>query len=253
MSRRISSKLCAVAGCGRPLRFWGLCNMHAQRKAKYGTTDLPKLHPSKTPLAERISSKCKVDGNGCWVWQGAADRKGYGIMMVRLKRVFAHRVSYEAFRGSIPTGLVIDHLCRNPPCCNPDHLEPVTQRENTLRGINPPALAARATHCKQGHPYTGENLFFGSDGSRRCRICTRAANAKTTVRRKAARVAAVIAATMITASCATCDRHPVVCTAVIASVALSVPHLGHHHTGSSGTDGRDVEVPRVDCTGSACR
>ncbi|OGR27289.1 MAG: hypothetical protein A2139_07850 [Desulfobacca sp. RBG_16_60_12] len=73
-------------------------------------------------------------GTGCWLWQGEINRNGYGRVWVNGKRLMAHRVTYEAFHGPIAPGLVLDHLCKNRQCCNPDHLEPVTVRENTIRG-----------------------------------------------------------------------------------------------------------------------
>lgn len=71
---------------------------------------------------------------GCWLWQGELNRNGYGRVWVNGKRLMVHRVVWETLRGPIAAGLVLDHLCRQRACCNPDHLDPVTVRENTLRG-----------------------------------------------------------------------------------------------------------------------
>jgi hypothetical protein len=73
-------------------------------------------------------------GPDCWLWTGAVDAKGYGRVLTPDGHRPAHRLAYELAVGPIPDGLVIDHLCRTPGCINPDHLEPVTRRENTLRG-----------------------------------------------------------------------------------------------------------------------
>lgn len=121
---------------------------------------------------ERMRSLYVVNAEtGCWDWTGYKTDKGYGrVMLKRLhpKRLAAHRVSYELWRGKIPDGLHIDHLCRNPSCINPDHLEPVTQAENTRRG-----LVGNQVVCQRGHPFSGENLGFHR-GYKRCKTCRRA-------------------------------------------------------------------------------
>lgn len=93
---------------------------------------------------------------GCWEWLGHK-ANGYGRFSVNDREVQAHRLVYELFVGQIPEGLQIDHLCRNPGCVNPKHLEPVTQEENILRGESYCAIATRKTECKNGHPFTPEN------------------------------------------------------------------------------------------------
>lgn len=101
---------------------------------------------------------------------------GYGRFWLEGKNVLAHRWSYEHHVAEIPEGLVIDHLCRNHGCVNPDHLEPVTISENTIRGIGPQAASERGkaiTHCPQGHEYTKENTYTGGRG-RTCWTCKRA-------------------------------------------------------------------------------
>lgn len=74
------------------------------------------------------------DPDGCWNWTAADDGNGYGLFGVNSRHVRAHRYAYELIRGDIPPGLVLDHLCRNPSCVNPWHLEPVPQVENIRRG-----------------------------------------------------------------------------------------------------------------------
>jgi hypothetical protein len=107
----------------------------------------------------------------CWPWSGGTST-GYGRLWVPgVGHVPAHRISYEALRGPIPAGLVIDHLCRNRACINPAHLEPVTLKENILRGEGMAARRARQTHCKRGHPLSGANLYRYRDGRRDCRAC----------------------------------------------------------------------------------
>lgn len=74
-----------------------------------------------------------VDGSGCWIWSGSVSTHGYGVLRIRGRQYKAHRVMYEMYRGTIPVGLEIDHLCRVRQCCNPEHLEPVTRAENARR------------------------------------------------------------------------------------------------------------------------
>lgn len=120
--------------------------------------------------AEHIRSHIQVDANGCWLWQLACKDTGYGVMSFKGRTRIAHRWSYEAFVGSIPEGLDLDHLCRVRNCVNPDHLEPVTRRINLLRGVN---SAASRTACPSGHPYDETNTYRHG-GRRYCRSCARA-------------------------------------------------------------------------------
>ncbi len=108
----------------------------------------------------------------CWIWTGTKNQKGYGILLFRGVTVQTHRYVYEEFVGPIPDGFYMDHLCRVPSCVRPEHLEPVTPRENVLRGYSPPAMRARQTHCKWGHEFTPENTIITRGGrGRRCRAC----------------------------------------------------------------------------------
>jgi len=125
-----------------------------------------------------------VDKRGpteCWLWRGPLS-KGYGEAWLPVlghrKRMRAHRVSYHLMVGTVPVGLALDHLCRNPQCVNPAHLEPVTDKVNTLRGVGITALNAAKTHCKHGHEFTPENTYWIRGGHRDCRECKRQQSAK---------------------------------------------------------------------------
>lgn len=103
----------------------------------------------------------------------------------------AHRAVYEHLRGPIPVGLELDHLCRNTRCVNPAHLEPVTHRENALRGVGVSAINAAKTHCKYGHDLTNpDNYWLKAYGNavatRICKACKRARNNADAARRRAA-------------------------------------------------------------------
>ena len=108
----------------------------------------------------------------CWNWQAATNNKpesrAYGQFWLNGKLVLAHRFSYETEVGQIPEGLQLDHLCRNPRCVRPDHLEPVTRSENVRRGN----VCKPATHCKRGHEFTKANTYIRHQGgTRECYAC----------------------------------------------------------------------------------
>jgi hypothetical protein len=123
------------------------------------------------PIERRITSKIEVD-ESCWNWLGFHDRDGYGRFSLDPKtQRGAHRVVYELVRGPIPEGMVIDHLCRNRGCVNPDHMEVVTPVVNSNRQESHNALK---THCPQGHEYSEGNTIKqqGKYGTQRvCREC----------------------------------------------------------------------------------
>ena len=107
---------------------------------------------------------------GCWLWIGARHQHGYGIMQdhtPRRRRLYAHRVMYEALRGPIPRGMTLDHLCRQRCCVNPVHLEAVSRVENVRRGAARSGVMYQAPNtCKRGHLRRDHY-----DGQGRCRLC----------------------------------------------------------------------------------
>lgn len=113
----------------------------------------------------------KSPASGCWHWTGRLDR-GYGTLNFSYRKTRAHRISYLLAYGSVAEGMVLDHLCRNRKCVNPDHLEAVSNKENILRGQAPSAQNKLKTHCKRGHELSGDNLIVAKGGKiRACRAC----------------------------------------------------------------------------------
>lgn len=103
--------------------------------------------------------------SGCWLWDGAVTNKGYPVT----SKLRAHRVVYTKLVGPIPNGLVLDHKCRVRCCCNPDHLEPITNRENILRGVGVAAVNAVKMVCDSGHSLS--DAYVSKKGHRTCRAC----------------------------------------------------------------------------------
>ena len=134
------------------------------------------MHSLVSTLPKRFWEKIEPEPNsGCWIWIGASKQYGYGCFGWLGKIELAHRLIYRHMVGSIPDDLELDHKCRFPACVNPRHLEPVTHRENMLRGENPTALNSRRMICSNGHPFNPENTYIppSEPRRRRCRICMR--------------------------------------------------------------------------------
>ena len=169
---------CSVAGCQKPVavKARGWCSMHYTRWSRHGTTAPgPNAFGPPSKRVWRYVEKDEV--SGCWLWTGSRDKSGYGRFWTGDQMSLAHRFMFQFLRGPVPSDWPIDHLCRNPTCCNPDHLEPVTTAENNRRA------GAAKTHCPHGHEYTPENTYRRPGTGRRvCRECAR--HARVLVRRR---------------------------------------------------------------------
>lgn len=127
-------------------------------------------------LGRMLAKRKRVDGpmsTMCWEWTGWRSTEGYGWTHFNGRKESVHRTAYMILVGEVPDGLFLDHLCRNRACFNPAHLEPVTCRENLLRGVGASGMNARKTHCKHGHEFDEANTWFEKTGHRHCRACNR--------------------------------------------------------------------------------
>lgn len=121
---------------------------------------------------DRFWLKVSLQQHGCWEWQaGLYNATGYGQFWLNGKGELAHRIAYTLINGLIPEGLAIDHLCRNRRCCNPAHLEAVTDKTNILRGVSPSANNHRKTHCRKGHAFSPSNTIINAQNRRLCKTC----------------------------------------------------------------------------------
>lgn len=171
----------------KPVHGQGRCRSCYNRAARAGELG-PTRKAARTPIKERMQARVTVDPGGCWLMGGRL-RNGYALIRdAEGRQRDAHRVVYEEYVGPIPEGLQLDHVCHtldkdcaggtscpHRRCVNPAHLEPVTQRENALRGVSFSAANAAKTHCANGHEYTPENTYYRTPTHRVCRICNNAA------------------------------------------------------------------------------
>lgn len=134
----------------------------------------------RTPALPRFWAFVKVLDNGCWQWQGGLNIHGYSNFQEGGNPVSGHQWAYLNFVGPIPIGEQLDHTCRNRGCVNPNHLEPVTQSVNLMRGarVNQHAYKSYRTHCKAGHEFTSDNTETIENNGRVARKCIACARAR---------------------------------------------------------------------------
>lgn len=123
-------------------------------------------------VEERFWSKVDKSGE-CWEWTASVTNDGYGRFWCGGSMAMAHRVAWHLFVDSsfeLSPGytrsdmIVVDHICRNRCCVNPEHLRLLTQHENNDSN-------RRKTECIHGHPFDAANTLVLSRGTRHCRRC----------------------------------------------------------------------------------
>lgn len=130
------------------------------------------------------------NGTWCWNWTGCTNF-GYGLISVNQKLVRVHRIMYETYKGFLFSKAHIDHLCRNRACCNPDHLEAVSHKENIRRGL---AGQWERTCCPNGHEYIEGSFTYRKKRGETCKmclICASSTNKKSNDKAKLKRIAGI--------------------------------------------------------------
>lgn len=189
----MGDRICTVDECPRKHYARGWCFNHYNSWRRHGDP-LFKPPPLVTEDPDRFWRQVNKDGplplwapflGTCWIWTGGINGKGYGYTHAKNRQELAHRYSYKLLVGEPPKRpLCFDHICRVRECVRPDHLEIVTLGENVLRGVGRTAAQKRQTHCKRGHPLSGDNLRLTHQGYRRCRACTNLKGREANARRK---------------------------------------------------------------------
>lgn len=150
---------CAVEDCDHAIRCRGWCKTHYDRWWRWGDPLVVKRAAAGPPM-ERFFSH--VDVGDCWIWTGALAKDDYGTFYAAGRSATAHRWLWTTLVGPVPAHLQLDHLCRNPPCVNPDHLEVVTPAVNVRRGLVATRMSehrrtlARAEEARNREPYCPE-------------------------------------------------------------------------------------------------
>lgn len=148
-----------------------------------------KFARSRLPHPDRFWEKVQIGRpDECWPWLAGQTRDGYGSYLLNRKGRTSVSVAYELAYGTIPAGHVPDHKCRNRLCCNPGHLEAVTNKVNTLRGDTIAARNAMKTHCPRNHEYTPENTVIYR-GSRCCITCRKERDSRRALQRRSNEIA----------------------------------------------------------------
>lgn len=129
------------------------------------------LYNCENPLKE-LKKLTQEDENGCWNWISCVGKNGYGVYSIQGKRQYTHRLAYEFSGQKLDSDLCLDHLCRNRKCCNPEHLEQVTQAVNTNRGDGVNYQYKPKDYCSKGHKYSEVGFYkWNNRPGKVCKIC----------------------------------------------------------------------------------
>ena len=180
VSNTSAPRTCDTNGCGRPHFARSMCRNCYMRAFRAGLPPIPR------PTAEqRFWAKvAEAPAEDCWIWT-ASKARGYGRFYFEGIPIPAYRFAYQFLIAEIPAGLHLDHLCRNPACVNPWHLDPVTPAVNVQRGMA--GILGIGPTCPKGHELTPENTYR-EGATQRCRTCSRIKSRAAYAARRAARL-----------------------------------------------------------------
>lgn len=171
----MSHRTCSFDGCGRKHYGHGLCATHCKQRRK--GRQLTPIAPMGDVHA-RFAHFARQLPNGCVEWTGCRDDRGYGQLSAGGRIQFAHRWRWQRDNGPLDPKIALDHYmypemgCIGPSCVL--HVRPASWRENVLRGGSVASVNLAKTHCPQGHPYAGDNLYVDRRvNGRACRTCRR--------------------------------------------------------------------------------
>lgn len=125
---------CVIENCNKHMKYKksGLCQTHYIKQ--WSKLDVTPDEENKEAFFGNLKDRLRIysvkDENGCWIWQGAKNTYGYGVVSDDGKIIKAHRASYEIFNGVLTEGTVVHHKCSNASCINPKHLQAITSIEN---------------------------------------------------------------------------------------------------------------------------
>lgn len=118
-------------------------------------------------------ARVRVLENGCWRLSGSKLPRSYSPYRIGGIQFNAHRVSFEIFKGPLVNGLVVDHVCMNRYCLNPDHLRQVTQRDNLAENTRSERVnrIRELNECKVGHVFSADNTIWFKRKDKKYRLC----------------------------------------------------------------------------------
>lgn len=126
----MDNSTCTFTECNRPSRARGYCGAHYKQWLKGDGLYEVGSRSIKRTLEEKIEAST-IRKDGCWDWAGKLDKHGYPVIWRYDGTQLVHRIRWEILHGELSPNTILDHICRNLLCTNPEHLRPVTRKQNS--------------------------------------------------------------------------------------------------------------------------